>query len=126
MTDITIASPTHAEAKTLTQEDVWGKYVDHIIRLHTGMVVAEGHNDRFPPNHGSKTNICPVKGDTVPWKSVTVIGPLRYVEEISYWLEYVHGCDCIEWVEELTIPKTDYGYVRYEPMVAIRSNYTCW
>jgi hypothetical protein len=101
---ITISHPTFPEATTLSQEDVWGEW-DHAAGIKTaeGMVVATSEQK------------CPVWKDTLPYKSVTVIGPKALSEQIAYWLEFVHGADCISKAEDLPDGK-----------VAFRSDYQCW
>ena len=99
-----VLEPTHAIAKKVTQEDVWGEY-DHGTSkmIHNGMIVARGKEK------------CPFFKDTLPYKSVTVVCPKEQESEVSYWLEYVHGGDSISKRKEFPD-----GYV------AIRSNYMCW
>ena len=101
---VTVNDPTHPGAKELTKEDVWGKWTeDYQTKIHSGMVVAKADAK------------CPIWGDTIPYKSVTVVCAHAIIEEVSYWLEYVHGGDSISQVKRL--PNDE---------VAIRSNYMCW
>jgi hypothetical protein len=80
---ITVSHPTVPEAKKLTKDDVWGKW-DEVAnkKIDNGMLVAYGCGE-----HAS----CPIWGDIIPYKSVTVVGPIEQEQEIRYWLEYVHG-----------------------------------
>lgn len=104
--DVTMVvnSPNGESPKKLTKEDVWGKFdVREGKRIDRGMVVAR---------HGET---CPIFKDEIPYKSVTVVGPKNRYEEIVYWLEYVHGGDCVVMTKELD-----------DLRVAIRSDYQCW
>ncbi len=101
---ITVLDPTYPVAEEITKEDVFGKWTeDHRTKVHDGMVVAR-HDQR-----------CPHFGDVVPYKSVTVVCPDVLLEQVSYWLEYVHGCDCISRIESLG-----------DGCTAIRSDYMAW
>jgi len=87
----------------MIMEDVWGKYDDHHNRVTPGMIAA-------------KTGMrCPIFKDKVPSKSVTVVGPIERETEIIYWLEHVHGANCVVRTKELPNDK-----------IAIRSDYQCW
>lgn len=114
-------SPVHGSPGQLTKEDVWGN-PDHAD--DHGMIVARGLPDvdgkYFTQEEHSKlskrlTNICPVWGDALPYKSVTLVCQSHQVEQVSYWAEYVHGGGCISNIKDLP-----------EGKVALRSNYTCW
>lgn len=88
----------------LTKEDVWGKYDEKTHSMLTnGMIVARTKEK------------CPIFKDIVPFKSVTVVCDEKDQNEVSYWLSYVHGGDCIEMTKSLPGGK-----------IAIRSNYMCW
>ncbi len=101
---ITVLDPTYPEAKDITKEDVFGKWTeDHRTKVHDGMVVARSEER------------CPHFGDAVPYKSVTVVCQDVLIEQVSYWLEYVHGCDCISQLQSLGDGRT-----------AIRSDYMAW
>lgn len=54
-------------------------------------------------------------GDTIPYKSVTVISDSKQEDEVSYWLEFVHGGDSISNRKELN-----------DGRIALRSDYQCW
>jgi hypothetical protein len=121
---IVVSEPTHPEAKEITQADVWGAHDENFNRLSLGMLVARG----YPQPDGEYTTqeeydkataelpaICPIWFDHLPYKSVTVICPTEQEDEVSYWLEFVHGANCIEKVRRLENGKS-----------AIRSNYMCW
>jgi hypothetical protein len=92
----------------LQKSDVFGTF-DPETRTQTskGMVVAQGH-----PDHPVA---CPVFGDIVPWKSVTVICKLEEEGEVTHWLSYVHGGDTVSNRQEFT-----------DGRVALRSDYQCW
>ncbi len=101
---ITVLEPTYPVAEDITKEDVFGKWTeDHCTKVHDGMVVARSEER------------CPRFGDVVPYKSVTVVCPDVLLEQVSYWLEYVHGCDCISRIESLGDGRT-----------AVRSDYMAW
>lgn len=89
---------------TLTKEDVWGEY-DHTQgkRTSEGMIIAR-HEE-----------VCPVFGDVVPPKSVTVICNAEQQNEVEYWLEFVHGCNCVVMTQDMP-----------NNQIAIRSDYMCW
>lgn len=55
--------------------DVWGKKSDG----YKGMRVARTEE------------ICPIWKDKLPYKSVTVVCKKEDVNEVIYWLSYVHG-----------------------------------
>lgn len=124
---IVVSNPTHAEcvsADRLTQEDVWGVYDDiRRKRVSNGMMVARGYGrvmSGFTQEEKDRLvaeipEVCPVWGDVLPYKSVTVICPADQEEQVSYWLEYVHGGHSISRRKELP-----------EGKVALRSNYMCW
>lgn len=105
---ITVLTPTHKKAKKLTQEDVWGKWSDHypIKQLKKGMIVARTDQK------------CPVWKDKVPYKSVTVMCLLEQEGDVSYWLEFVQGGNCIS--------KRKVTTVAGQKMVALRSDYQAW
>jgi len=87
----------------LTQEDVWGKYNHETHTLETeGLIVA-------------RKGICPIFGDEIPYKSVTVVCSEDQFDDVKYWLDYVHGANCVSMVEEIENGK-----------FAIRSNYMAW
>ncbi len=101
---ITVLSPTYPEAKDITKEDVFGKWTeDHRAKVHDGMVTARSKE------------FCVHFGGIVPYKSVTVVCPDALLEQVSYWLEYVHGCDCISNIKSLGDGRT-----------AVRSDYMAW
>ena len=58
---------------------------------------------------------CPVWGDEVPFKSVTVIVDADDEGDAEYSLGYVHGGDCVSRRKELK-----------DGRVALRSDYQCW
>lgn len=99
-----LSSPNGEEPKTITEEDVWGRFDEtRTKKIDRGMIVARSGE------------ICPIFGDEVPYKSVTVVGPKNKQDEIIYWLEYVHGGGSVSEIVELD-----------DLRVAIRSDYQCW
>ena len=58
---------------------------------------------------------CPVWGDVLPYKSVTVIVQKELEQEARYSLEYVHGGKSVSKRKKLSGDR-----------VALRSNYKCW
>jgi len=87
---------------TITKEDVWGKYddVNHKI-IDEGMVVA-------------RQGKCPIFGDELPYKSVTLVCTDDQLYDVLYWIDYVHGANSVSKI--LTM---DDG-------IAIRSDYMAW
>lgn len=106
--EIIVSNPTVPEAKNLTEQDVWG-IVNHETwtRETLGMIVASSM-------YGF-SKVCPVWGDVVPNKSVTIICEASQVEEVVYWLEFVHGGNSVSNMQNLADGK-----------IAIRSDYQCW
>lgn len=101
---IVVSEPQFPVPKKLTKEDVFGKIdLERMERLSNGMVIA---------NSGET---CPYFGDVVPYKSVTVVCRANEVDEVSYWLEYVQGTNCIRQTKKLN-----------DIQVAIRADYMCW
>lgn len=89
--------------RTLTKEDVWGKFDEKTgKRASDGMIVAR------------PTEKCPIFGDILPFKSVTVVCDEDQYEDVEYWLTYVHGGGCIVREKEV------------DGKIAIRSEYQCW
>lgn len=102
--EVFISGPSGEEPLKIKKEDVWGEYdVVQLKKISNGMVVA------------SSDETCPVFGDVIPYKSVTVICDENQFNDVKYWLEYVHGADCIAKTKILENGK-----------IAIRSNYQCW
>lgn len=86
---------------TVTQADVFGY-------RKPGMVVA--HEDEH----------CPIFGDVVPYKSITVVVPElmvhdRLVVEVEYWLDFVQGIGSVS--QRRSMP---------DGTVGIRADYTAW
>lgn len=93
-----------AKKEKLTKEDVWGVFDPNNDKLiSNGMIVAKSYE------------VCPIFGDVLPYKSVTVICDEEQCEEVIHWLIYVHGGNCVSYRKELKDGK-----------VAFRSNYMCW
>lgn len=89
--------------KTLTKEDVWGKFNEKFEKISNGMIVAR-YNDK-----------CPVFKDIIPYKSVTVVCKPEEEHEVIYWLGYVQGGDCVSKRAELK-----------NGNIALRADYQCW
>ena len=87
----------------LTKEDVWGKFDENFNLIDKGMIVAR-HEET-----------CPVFNDEVPYKSVTVVCDIEQENDVTDWLSYVHGGDCVSMRKDLKDRK-----------VALRSDYQCW
>ena len=79
---VVVLSPEGEEPSQLTQEDVWGKWVDG-EKVSKGMIVAR-YNEK-----------CPYFNDIIPYKSVTVVCKESQYSEVEYWLDYVQGCGSI-------------------------------
>jgi len=100
---IIVSEPTVPESYKLTQEDVWGKYDKTHKLISKGMIVSRT---------GDK---CAIFGDILGSKDITVVCTLDQEFDVQYWLEYVHGADCISKRKEIGNNK-----------LAIRSEYRCW
>lgn len=101
--NINVKSPTTEKARNLTKEDVWGKFNENFEKISNGMIIAR-----------SKER-CPIFGDVLPYKSVTVSCKPELEGEVIYWLEYVQGSDCISYRAELESGN-----------IVMRANYQCW
>lgn len=92
----------------VTKDAVFGKFDENHERIDAGMVVAR------------TGDICPIWGDEVRYKSVTIVVPEEYVREhrvieVIYWLTFVHGENSVS--RRWSLP---------DGTVAIRSDYMCW
>ena len=89
----------------VVHSDVFGKY-DGVQRIDSGMVVAYGESD--------KKVKCPIFGDILPYKSVTVVCKKGQLEGVLQHLMNAHG--------------GGHSYERELPdgRIAIRSNYQAW
>ena len=92
----------HDASRTLQKHDVFGDTDENYRRISDGLVVARS----------DKT--CPIWGDKVPSKSVTVVCNVDQESDVAHWLAYVHGGG---WSMRL---KLDDG------RIAIRSDYQAW
>lgn len=101
--DITISNPTGEKPKKLTQEDVWGKKDEENSKHISGAMII-----------GKSKEKCPIWGDIIPYKSITVIFDASQEDAVIYWLEYVHGCDCV--VDRKVLENNK---------LALRSDYQC-
>ena len=120
---IIVSEPTHEEAKALTKEDVWGKWIrteQGSFRLSFGMIVADCRLGGFNEKKARSKMKCPIFNDYVDYKSVTVLCGIEWEEEVLYWLEYVQGGDCVSQTKYLKDTETKKEYV------AIRGDYQCW
>ena len=109
-----INAPTGEESGKLTKEDVWGRFDENYKMIDNGMVVARG----LPSGYESESDlptICPIWNEKLPYKSVTVVTDQALVDDVIYWLEYVHGGGSVSKMKKINGDK-----------VAIRSNYMCW
>lgn len=98
---VLILNPTVPEPDKDTgvkQSDVWSD---------EGMRVAWGGVNR--------KDTCPIWGDELPYKSVTVVCEEAQENEVVYWLEYVHGGGSVSKRKELGQGK-----------IALRSDYLAW
>jgi hypothetical protein len=91
---ITVLTPTVPETEATKKNPTWV--------FDEGFVVARS-DDR-----------CPVFGDVVPYKSVTVIVPMEREADAQFSLEYVHGGGSVSARKAMG------------DMVALRSDYQCW
>ena len=113
---VIVLEPTFPVATKITREDVFGEWSkDHKHQIRSGMVVADHRLGGFNEGRCESVGRCPVFGSQVPYKIVTVVCDASLREQVAYWLEYVHGTDCISQVRELDNNK-----------VAFRSNYMAW
>jgi len=123
---VMVSLPDGPEPTEMTKDDVWGKLVVDGVEEHVGAsgkyassvkghfeggyIVARGHgHDDAPPVK------CPVFGDEVPYKSVTAVFPAAIESDVTYWLGYVQGGDCVS--KRKVLP---------DGRVAVRADYMCW
>lgn len=101
---IYVSKPNSTSDGSLTQEDVWGSWdIKTGNRLSQGMIIAK-YNDK-----------CPIWGDTIPYKSVTVKCKKEQENEVTYWLDFVYGCDSVKRRKEID-----------NDTIALRAEYQCW
>ena len=117
--EIKVSKPTHDKAQALTQEDVWGSFAGN-KRVSWGMIVADSKYGGKNEKDALSTLPCPFFNDRIPYKSVTVVCDVKWEDEVGYWLEYVHGGNCISKVKYIHDSETNKKYV------AVRSDYQCW
>lgn len=108
----------------LEKDEVWGEHDDDFKLVSKGKIVARGYPDvdgkyftQAEYERLLKENypdVCPVWKDKLPYKSVTAICNADEVDEVSYWLSYVHGG---EYSKTKTLE---------DGRVAIRSDYHAW
>lgn len=87
--------PTPPESDELTRDIVWER------------------SGRFLVGYSEK--VCPIWGDTIPYKSATFVCDEKDEARVTYWIEYVHGGNSI--VRRKLLP---------DGKVALRSDYQCW
>lgn len=113
---ITEFKPQKRSKPTLTKEDVWGSRATHNADIKSdGMIVADSRLGGFDEDRLQSKGRCPIFGDHIPWKSVTVVGPADMEHEIEYWLSFVHGAESVSQVADLD-----------DGRVAMRSDYMAW
>lgn len=119
MTDFQITvRKANGNPGSLTKDDIWGTFDDNYNLVDTGMIIAQGtpeDSDIAIDFLAKRPRVCPVWGDKLPYKSVTVVCHESEVDAVMYWLEYVHGGGSVQ-------DSTDLPH----GMVAIRSDYMCW
>lgn len=86
----------------LEKDDVWPLFDDKDKKITEGRIVASS---------GEK---CPIWKDKVPYKSVTAVCTKDELNEVLYWLSYVHGGE-----HSKMCPLPD-------NKIAIRSDYQAW
>lgn len=91
------------EGLKLTKEAVWGKFDENYEMVDCGMVI--GRSDQK----------CPVFGDMIPYKSVTIMCTKDQEAEVLYWIDYVQGVNAISARMEIGANQ-----------VALRANYMAW
>lgn len=100
----------------LFKSDVWGKFDPETLEsINEGMIVARGRPFSAPEDHQySLPSFCPVWNEELPYKSVTAICTEEDLDDVVFWLSYVHA--------------VEYQMVKRLPdnKVAIRSNYQAW
>ena len=101
MSELTIAVNGPTGSRPDDRDDMW------VWDEEAGYIVACGYT-AFPPT-------CPVWGDEVGWKSVTVIVPAELENAATWSLEYNHGGGSV-------VKRLEMGDGR----VALRSDYQCW
>ena len=106
----------------LTKDDVWGEYNDQHEKISAGMIVARGLPESMDAKEVKKIvektgypTKCPIVGDILGYKSVSVVCDKKDQQAVEYWLEYVHGGNCVVGSAELKDDK-----------VMLRSDYMCW
>jgi len=112
-------------------KDVWGEHTEagdprgSFKTVSNGMIVARGlpykegspeakeiQDDSLAPALPQR---CPILGDLLPYKSVSIVCDKKDYAAVTYWLQYVHGGGCISKEHETKDGK-----------IFIRSNYMCW
>jgi len=101
---------------SLTMDEVLGN------NGHKGLVVARGlpsmskkEMDALKKEGYNHPTRCPIWGDTLPYKSLTVVCEEKDYEAVDYWLGYIHGGENISGCEK-----------QKDGKIAMRSNYMCW
>lgn len=108
---------------TLQKEEVWGVFdLQTMTHTYKGMIVARGvgkvdayfTQEQRDSAIAQIPEVCPIWGDTLPRKSVTVICNADQEDDVSYWLHHVHGAYCVSARLELK-----------DGRIAMRSDYMC-
>ena len=100
----------------ITKDDVFGTFCMESMKMtDPGMVVGNSKLGGFNEKTCSSNDPCPIFGDLIPYKSVTVVCNEEQLEQVEYWLSYVHGGDCISKQKTLD-----------DGRIATRSDYQCW
>lgn len=101
--EVDLRTPAFIIESGITKEDVWGRFDSDLNQITSGMVIAKAKD------------ICPVYGTELPYKSVVVKCKIEEYNAVKYWLEYVHGAECIRGIS-----------CDDDETMTIRSEYQCW
>ena len=116
---VTILSPTKPNTtQKLTMDDVWGGFnTETDTKISDGMLVARGMSsfDQYGKPRDASKDICPIWKDQLHYKDCTFVCDKAQIDEVTYWIEYVHGGGAVQKIKDLPGGK-----------VAIRSAYKCW
>lgn len=103
MSQLHFTIPNFVVASGITKDDVWGVYDESYNRIKEGMVIART---------GQR---CVVYDEILPFKSVVIKCKKDQYSAVAFWIEYVHGFECIQGTLE-----------NADGTVYIRSDYMCW
>jgi len=120
--DAVVLNPRGPEPMSLTKEDVWGEkgrppLAPHVPNGWPERPSLKNPRGRIVQNSipRDEDHVCPIWGDILGPKDVTVVCHEDEADEVEYWLEHVHGGGCV--VDYRDLP---------DGMVAMRSEYQCW